>query len=135
KWFEQRFSAWSESKAWFAAILVVLFAYSVMSGQLIIWLSALVTSAMGVSGQAGAAAASFNSHVIYWLINGASLVVATVALAYESYPTHLILGPKGMRLQWKRLLFERTGPVFPWSSVSRIYLQRDGGKTTTQDSW
>jgi tRNA A-37 threonylcarbamoyl transferase component Bud32 len=129
KWFKQRFSAFSEVKAWFAMTLAVLFFYFGGPGFIIKELVNVFVGSAAVAGGAALAASQMVLYVLYSVFGGLALTIGT---AYSAQPTHLVLGRQGMRLHWKRWWGQASGGWIEWKDVTNINLLRPSGKTTVQ---
>lgn len=129
KWFQQRFSAFSEVKAWFAMTLAVCFFYFGGPGFIIESLIKIFVN----NNAAGAAAAGAASQAVFqavcWMINA---IIAWLVITYSVQPTHLGLSNRGVRLYWKRWWGQAGGKLMSWQAIKYIHLERPSGKTTVQ---
>jgi tRNA A-37 threonylcarbamoyl transferase component Bud32 len=132
RWFQYRFSAWSEIKAWFAMTLVVLF-FAFGGPGLVLRSIIYLLMGSAASTAAAAAAAQINSMVVQFVLLALAMTVVIAGGYYLVQPTHLALSSRGLRLRWKRFFGELSGPLTRWDRLNHIYLSRPGGTTSPQD--
>src|SRR5207248_9416636 len=114
KWFEQRFSAFSELKAWFAMTLAVLFFYFGGPGLILEGIiNIFVGGVAGANTEAAAAMSQFILYIVYAVFGGIALAVTT---GYSMQPTHLGVSYKGVRLYWKRWWGQAGGKLISWDA-------------------
>ncbi len=82
----------------------------------------LAASSSGAPVQIYLFAFLFSVFAIFW----------TVLTMYRKSPTHLILSAKGLRFAWKHKNSRPvSGPLFSWSKLQNIRIERPKGKTST----
>jgi tRNA A-37 threonylcarbamoyl transferase component Bud32 len=136
KWLQYRFSAWSERKAWFVTLLIVIFFSVGGPGYMLNFVAISLARMVGQTAGGSAAAIAFASQsVLYYFFAVLGLLLALIAGCYYSQPTHISLSPSGIRRFWKRKSLSLAGPLLPWQRVRHIALFRPPGKTSPQDWW
>ncbi len=134
KWLKYRFSAWSETKAWFVMTLVAIFFWVGGPGLLVSWVAEVLSRSV-VHATPGAAAAitAASQAVLYYFFSGVGVLLAAAAGSYYAQPTHIGISSQGLRRLWRRRWLNVSGQLLSWEHVNHIRLLRPPGKTSPQD--